>query len=291
MVASSFARWYLAKLKLMPMTTNLGTSLVIMASGDVLAQSLEHKNEHPSVENQPERHDIHHPKHQLSIRRATYRHAAGESSSDDNARSLNRRQPIAVGTSSDTNYQSPWQDIQEALRFWNPLRTATMAAWSVGAYTPFYISLYKLYDKFLPKQTPLSIASRVGLSFLCSIPVNAGFYIYGTTVNHTLDWISLNEKVKNELEQMGVGDPENAGIPMDWENLWAKCRLKLETELPVTVKTSGVMWIPINFFNFTVVPSHLRPLSLMFFSVFWNCYLSLSQHRSLDGHKEDGIHQ
>ena len=58
-------------------------------------------------------------------------------------------------------------------------------------------------------------------------------------------------------------------------------RLKIERELLTTVKSSATVWIPINVINFAVVPPHLRPFGLSFFSVFWNCYLSLVQHRDL----------
>lgn len=56
-------------------------------------------------------------------------------------------------------------------------------------------------------------------------------------------------------------------------------RLKIENELVRTVAASASIWIPINALNFAYVPPHLRPLTLTFFSAFWNCYLSLAQHR------------
>jgi hypothetical protein len=274
------------------MATNLSTSLVIMASGDVLAQSLEN-SKHAQRSSKDEDTNNSHPKRHILIRRET-KESFNHKDGPDLRVQASTSAPTTIGTSSTTTSISTTtirHDLQEALAFWNPFRTATMAAWSVCAYTPFYISLYKLYDKFLPKQTPLSVAARVGLSFICSIPVNAGFYIYGTTVHHTMQWVSINERVQSELERLGVKDRQSVEVPIDWEHLWETCRLKLETELPVTVKTSGAVWIPINFFNFTVVPSHLRPLSLMFFSVFWNCYLSLSQHKPVELPKEEGSNQ
>ena len=166
-----------------------------------------------------------------------------------------------------------------------------MAAWSVGAYTPFYIGIYHLYEKYLPKQTPVGIGARVFLSFALSCPINAAFYVYGTTVHHTTEWWSLRQQMPNELrDDMDDDDNKKIGeetsllaleVPFEWDQLWAKSVLKLETELPQTIIASGSCWIPINLFTFTYIPPHLRPLSLMFFSIFWNCYLSLSQHKDL----------
>jgi hypothetical protein len=112
----------------------------------------------------------------------------------------------------------------------------------------------------------VGIGARVTLSFILSGPINAAFYVYGTAVHHTTEWWLLEVPYYNDFE---------------WDQLWAKALLKLETELPQTMIASGSCWIPINLFTFTYVPPHLRPLSLMFFSIFWNCYLSLSQHKDL----------
>ena len=187
--------------------------------------------------------------------------------------------PTTIGTSS--SFAKSFSVFDALPSDWNPYRTATMAAWSAGFYAPFYVFLYRLYDRYLPKQTPASIGARVALSFVCSIPVNAAFYTYGTTVQHTTDWWSLSREVQYELQDMGAKDCNTHLVPYEWDQLLAKIRCKLETELPTTITTSGSCWIPINLFTFTVVPSHLRPLSLMFFSIFWNCYLSLAQHRDL----------
>ena len=69
--------------------------------------------------------------------------------------------------------------------------------------------------------------------------------------------------------------------PMDPTNLLPKIKLKLQHELIPTVTNSAKMWIPINAFSFGILPSHLRPFCLSFFSVFWNCYLSLVQYRDI----------
>jgi hypothetical protein len=279
-VLGSFAKWYVAKLKAYPIITNVGSAFVLMTTGDVLAQELQ-VNGTQSNKSPPRDHQ------RLSLDRYDTIGPITSMPATATFGFLNNRQTTTMGTSSTATPSSAWQAIQDEFGFWDPFRTGTMAAWSVGIYTPFYVGLYRLYDRYLPKQTPASIAARVVLSFVCSIPVNAAFYVYGTAVHHTTEWWSLQNERQLELKDMGQ-EPKSAQqianltrIPYHGDQLWAKARRKLESELPNTIMTSGICWIPINLFTFTVVPAHLRPLSLMFFSVFWNCYLSLSQHREL----------
>jgi hypothetical protein len=253
---ASFARWYVSKLHASPWTVNLGSALVLMTAGDVLAQQLEvhgMDNTKSSSSNEKELLDRH-PQH-IHVRR--YGTTLSSTVSD-----------VSV---------SILDTIRDEFWFWNPFRTATMAAWSVGAYTPFYIGIYHLYEKYLPKQTPVGIGARVALSFVLSCPINAAFYVYGTAVHHTTEWWSLRQAVQYELRDVGILSQDD----FEWDQLWGKAVLKLETELPQTIIASGSCWIPINLFTFTYIPPHLRPLSLMFFSIFWNCYLSLSQHKDL----------
>jgi hypothetical protein len=282
---ASFARWYVSKLHSYPWTVNLGSALVLMTAGDVLAQELEvhgmDKTTSSSSSNKEQELDRH-PQH-IHVRRYGTLGPDLESDSHSHSRqNTDNTKPEfkfftatptpAIGSSSPSSSSttvssvSVWDAIRDEFWFWNPFRTATMAAWSVGAYTPFYIGIYHLYEKYLPKQTMVGIGARVTLSFILSGPINAAFYVYGTAVHHTTEWWLLEVPLN---------------INFEWDQLWAKALLKLETELPQTMIASGSCWIPINLFTFTYVPPHLRPLSLMFFSIFWNCYLSLSQHKDL----------
>ena len=80
-----------------------------------------------------------------------------------------------------------------------------MIGWSVFAYTPYYVGLYKLFERYLPKQTPATVATRVGICVLAAIPANAAFFTYGTTVHHTSDWIAevadFEEKQRLQLQE------------------------------------------------------------------------------------------
>ena len=70
-------------------------------------------------------------------------------------------------------------------------------------------------------------------------------------------------------------------VPYRFDKLVEKTQRKLEAEFVTTIKTSAGFWIPLNFLSFWVIPTHIQPLNLMFFSMFWNCYLSMSQHREV----------
>lgn len=273
----SIAKWYVAKLKAYPLATNLSSALVLMTTGDLLAQEVESRQKRGRNNQQL-----------LSMN-------VIDENDDDSGISLHNPTPTGskgsavIGTSSSSTFlDSQSSSLAMVARTtegnnWDPARTLTMAAWSVFVYTPFYMGLYRLYDRYLPKQTPASIAARLALSFLTAAPVNAAFYTYGAAAHHTIEWLGKRKKLQAELEDLGLDSysayQAASTIPYPEEAFWAKAKHKLETELPNTVVTSGTCWIPINLFTFTMVPAHLRPISLMFFSAFWNCYLSLSQHR------------
>jgi hypothetical protein len=165
-------------------------------------------------------------------------------------------------------------------------RTGTMAFWG-GLTTPAFITLYRVFDRYLPRTvTPASVLPRVVLTFLFSVPVNAIFFCYGSLVQHTAKYYSLVQEWQVEMRQLGFHDISLAevvkDVPFDFEMAWSTARLKLESEFRQTIITSGSIWIPINIVNFSLVPPHLRPLVLMLCSTFWNCYLSLAQHRDVE---------
>lgn len=188
---------------------------------------------------------------------------------------------------------SNWREIANFL-FRNPLdevqqfdlsRTVTMVFWSVGIYTPGYMWLFRQCDRVLPKTTPFAITARVALMLTFSIPINIAFFGYGTTVHHVMEWNALREEQKEKFTGRGIEPAEVSrwvrenGPKLDVETLLSKIRLKLDSELITTITTSAKVWVPINFINFSLVPPHFRPLGLMIGSIFWNCYLSLVQHR------------
>jgi len=226
MFYGSFAKWYLAKLRAKPYLVNVGSGLVLMSTGDVIAQKVEIPD--------------------------------GEGSSEDQSLKLKNVKDVVH------------QNLMDEIAFWDKSRTLKMAAWSLF-FTPFYVGIYKCYDRFLPKKNIPSIAARVGLSFLASIPINFAFYGYGNFVQHTADWYT--EKQQSQSSK---------SVPYRFEQLVAKTQRKLEAELVNTIRTSALFWIPTNMISFTFVPSHIQPLALMVLNIFWNSFLSMSQHRRIN---------
>jgi len=248
--SSSFAKWYVAKLKAYPLITNMSSAFLLMTTGDVLAQELEvsgcsdarsvsssHQQQLPS--SQPSAVAL---KSAISTPMLTSANATATTLANETRGTTAHGLIAALEHRANGWSASKLADaVEEEFRFWNPFRTGTMVAWSVGVYTPFYLAVYRLYDQYLPKKTPTGIASRVGLSFLLSIPINAAFYMYGAAINHTTEWLAIRQEWRHELADMGLAF-ESADhvvdLPLDWEALRAKCQLKIDNELERTVRST-----------------------------------------------------
>mmetsp|Transcript_29028 Transcript_29028/g.32561 ORF Transcript_29028/g.32561 Transcript_29028/m.32561 type:complete len:301 (-) Transcript_29028:24-926(-) len=267
-VYGSFVKWYILKLKSKPYLINVGTGLVLMSTGDVLAQKVEIGGGAGGTQQQQRQ------RQQLGSTQLKQQQRIEIEKKEQEQQELKLQQQQHDNNGAGISFQLlqdtttggvevVYQNLCHEISSWDKFRTAKMGAWSL-VFTPFYVGVYKMYDRYLPKRTPASIAARVGLSFLCSIPINFSFYAYGNFVQHTADWYK-----------------ENREAPYRFDQLVEKTQRKLEAELFSTIKTSASFWIPINFLSFSIVPAHIQPLSLMFFSIFWNCYLSMSQHRKV----------
>uniref|UniRef100_A0A7S2Y9B5 Uncharacterized protein n=1 Tax=Entomoneis paludosa TaxID=265537 RepID=A0A7S2Y9B5_9STRA len=195
-------------------------------------------------------------------------------------------------------------------------RSGMMAGWAMFLLTPFYVTLFRWYEKNLPPgRTLAGVASRVGMSFVTSVPVNLAFFAYGCMAHHTADWATLvaehykeeelrhillleeqrTEVKEDETGRKGMLAPLSSFTPQmamlatsssrndlphfNWEEAWSKIRNKWESEMLYTTQTSASFWIPFNSVNFSLVPVHLRPVTQCAAGVGWNCFLSLAQHR------------
>lgn len=261
MVAGTFAKWYVAKLRAKPFVVNVTSGFLLMSTGDVLAQRVEVR----AIDRK------HHPQHETL---ETTTQTAVEKSESTTSSSLESMFLEAT----DAVYRAVREEIDSF--GWDKSRTAKMAAWSF-LFAPFYMGVFKMYDRYLPKKRLPSIASRVLCSFLVSIPINFAFYTYGNLIEHTAEWYEERKEQRAKLSQLQIDNHELVDVPYRFDKLVEKTQLKLEAEFVTTIKTSASFWIPLNFLSFTVVPTQYQPLNLMFFSVFWNCYLSMSQHREV----------
>mmetsp|Transcript_4913 Transcript_4913/g.10044 ORF Transcript_4913/g.10044 Transcript_4913/m.10044 type:complete len:344 (+) Transcript_4913:124-1155(+) len=296
----SFARWYVAKLKAQPLLVNVSSGFLLMSTGDVLAQRIEvgaREEGEPSTKQQHHQQQQQQQQQLIKVVDASSLSSPASSSGTPGAMFLK-----VSDFDSARQYQCQYQSFRDKIEDeiasfgWDKSRTAKMAAWSI-LFTPFYVGIFKLYDRYLPKKNLPSIAARVGCSFLSSIPINFAFYAYGTFVQHTADWYrERREQRALQLERQQqrprktrqppptttATTQNSVGVSYRFDQLIEKTRRKLEAEFVTTIKTSAQFWIPLNFLSFSVVPSHIQPLNLMFFNVFWNCYLSLSQHRKVE---------
>ena len=137
--------------------------------------------------------------------------------------------------------------LQAEIEFLDGYRTATMIVWSAGIFTPLYVQIFKLMDWSMPHKTPVTVAARVILSFLISIPLNTAFFTYGTFVHHTAEWLAIKDEWNVHLQDMGVSlettEQYGSVIPFDWEMMVATAKLKLESELYTTIRDSAKAWV------------------------------------------------
>ena len=289
----SFARWYVTNLKAKPYLINAGSGLILMSAGDVIAQKVQigGNERHQVVVDESERLLLKRQKRQriktedpqqqchnnnkngtdTTTTESAFQQLFLQHGATTTATTSTIITDVVANVVATSSYYKKY--LKDECSFWDKSRTAKMAVWSV-LFTPFYVGIYKTYDRYLPKRTPASIVARVGLSFLASVPINFAFYTYGNFVQHTADWYTEQQKQQQQEAKVVV-------VPYRFDQLVEKTKRKLDAELFNTVKTSATFWIPINFLSFSIVPAHIQPLSLMFFSVFWNCYLSMSQHREV----------
>lgn len=287
------------------MATNMGSAVVLMTAGDVMAQEIELHDAGKNVfaESGSKEHDVHHvdqrfattvaPEQEAKLPKLSFRRY-GTLSPNIEERRKEDIQEIAKEEEDEFKAAAFLRNFQESLRIsarglhteltsLDPFRSGTMACWG-GLTTPFFITMFRLFDRYLPRNvTPASVLPRVGITFLFSIPVNAIFFCYGSFVHHAAEYYSLVQEWQLEMRQLGFQDMSLDEVvkelPFDFEMAWSTTRLKLERELVPTIIASASVWIPFNSFNFSMVPPHLRPVTVMAFSAFWNCYLSLAQHR------------
>jgi hypothetical protein len=275
-VYGSFSKWYLAKLKAAPLLTNLSTGVVLLTGSDVLVQKVESRQSPAVTLNDDDNDDCCCcdsvetivAQHRLDIENdilgATFEDEIMMYATD-----------VLVRGRLLDRHESLVESLKDEWAFWNPFRTGTMATWAF-LYVPFYATVYQAFDRYLPKRTPGGVFARVALSFVTSLPVNAAFYTYGTAIQHTQTWYIKQQQNRQRHQETDV----MTSVPYRLDELWNKTLWKLQNEFPTTIQLSATCWVPVNFFLFSVVPSHLQPLSLMVCSFFWNCYLSVSQHRS-----------
>jgi len=214
-----FVNWYVGLLKTRPMLANMGSALVLMSAGDVMAQELEFSNfgvpdnasketdkrirsearhlqqQQRKQEQRPHELSQRYYERRVSLRRYGTDHSdhfnqAEETKNivnDDDSKEKKKTRKF-FATMIAKAYNNDWLEstliMYEEVRSiivvhvneLNFFRTGTMIGWAVFAYTPFYVGVYKVFDRCMPKQTPATVAVRVGICALLAIPLNAAFF-------------------------------------------------------------------------------------------------------------------
>ena len=284
MSAGAFAKWYLAVLKSHPFAANMSTAVVLMSAGDAMAQGIEHSrrslevvlvddkqegvaacssmnNDNNSVaqnvSSTPDDKDT--PTAPTSsLRRFTLnRHATLSphlevAHCDYGVTRLDWESPTAVSV-LDAATPDSWQGLPL-----DGVRTSTMAFWAGAVQAPFFLMLYRFYDRILPTAiTPFAVGSRVALSFVSTIPFTAAFFGYGTFVHHLL---YNDQHQKDTCQELSIQDDDGASDSLFWTTVAEKIQEKWSNDLGSTLQTSASVWVPFNAINFSLIPPYLRPL-------------------------------
>eukprot|EP00924_Labyrinthula_sp_SR-Ha-C_P009281 snap_masked-scaffold_2-processed-gene-18.37-mRNA-1 protein AED:1.00 eAED:1.00 QI:0/-1/0/0/-1/1/1/0/218 len=158
----------------------------------------------------------------------------------------------------------------------NMTRSFIMGSYSAVAFTPVGVAVYGWIDRNMKAGTFLNIVKRGTVANLTTNPpLNLFFYVYSTSVAHMV----ANVESPEQLIQLIKG----AHVPsLKLSELKEKCKQKLKSEYINTCLTSAAVWIPYASLNFALTPPHFRIIFSSIGSVFWSCYLSLSQHRKVE---------
>eukprot|EP00977_Amphora_coffeiformis_P001443 scaffold291_cov168-Amphora_coffeaeformis.AAC.12 len=294
---ASFVKWYTTVLKSHPFVANMGTAVVLMSAGDAMAQGIEHNRPPHNVTDTEDNItspakvtleggqplavsaavDRETPTCTSSLRSfALNRHATLSphlevAHCDYGITRLEWENPTAAGV-LDAATPDSWQGLPL-----DGVRTSFMALWAGAVQAPFFLMLYRFYDRILPTAvTPYAVGSRVALSFVTTIPFTAAFFGYGTLVHHLLHTDHKETCRQVEMSDDGMEQQENA---LFWTTVADQIQEKWTNDLGSTLQTSATVWVPFNTVNFSLIPPHLRPLSMCAMSALWNCYLSLVQHK------------
>lgn len=298
--------YYARALQTNPIAANVGTSLVLMTTGDVMAQKIEkyqmqqtvfdadgrNKEEEEMIKKMPLNRRVslrrYMSKMPTPIEHSNKKHDDRNGNKNDEDVEIRRRVLIKEKEELDVWMEKMKMVIDRIQNEANDIdwvRSSSLGLWAACIMTPGFMTLFKSFDIVLGTiKTPLTTGIRLVGCFLWSIPNNAAFFAYGTCVHHTLEWWDGNKtqvlRLKSSQSHDAFDshpDPTN----FNFDEMIIKAKMKIEAEIETTVKNSAKVWVPVNFINFTFVPPHLRQLVMNGTSVFWNCYISLVQHRDI----------
>ena len=269
---SRLFRIYLERLKTHPLSTNATTSGFLMIIGDVIAQKIEAREQETETAQV-----IEHLNHSVKIQR---RVSLKRYLSQDPNGKVRESNKISSHSDEEPNTMTNVERvICTELKNIDFVRSATMAGFGAAVATPGYMLLWRWADRMFPQKTALTVFYKVVLSALYSVPNNLMFFLYGTSVHYTIEYLGDYMRKTKEME---FGSESVHNLPLyDIKQMLRNCRQKLDAEFQTTIINSLKVWPLANGINFALMPSHMRPVFMNFISVCWNCYMSIVQHRDI----------
>jgi hypothetical protein len=270
---SRLFRIYLERLKTHPLSTNATTSGFLMIIGDVIAQKIEAREQETETSQQV----IENLNHSVKIQR---RVSLKRYLSQDPNGKVKEYNKISSHPDEEQNTIGNIERVLcKEVKNIDFVRSATMAGFGAAVATPGYMLLWRWADRMFPQKTALTVFYKVVLSALYSVPNNLMFFLYGTSVHYTIEYLGDYMRKAKEMEF----DSERVhNLPLyDIKQMLRNCRQKLDAEFQTTIVNSLKVWPLANGINFALMPSHMRPVFMNFISVCWNCYMSIVQHRDI----------
>ncbi len=147
----------------------------------------------------------------------------------------------------------------------SPLRTAIACGWNTALFTPIFLYWFRRLDTIFPGVGISAVVKKVVVNQLViTVPINGGFLAYTTAVE--------------QLFAGGLPSRKNL-VNFNFDLVRDRISLQIREDLIDIFKRSCMLWLPVNFLNFLLVPKTFRVLPTIAASTCWSVYLSLAAHQ------------
>ena len=149
------------------------------------------------------------------------------------------------------------------------VRLGIMMSWASFGFVPYWMATYKILDKIMHgKSKFVSIVLKSALSVaIAGPPINAFFICATTALEYSFSMKSFEPQVIKTISQQ-----------------------RLEEKLPEVIQNSIKIWFPLNCINWGFISERYRIIFISTLSVFWNTYLSITQHDKKNHAQESKEH-
>ena len=157
-------------------------------------------------------------------------------------------------------------------------RLAVAVAWNGAFFAPSFFLWFRYLDRRFPGASlDSAIAKTITNQFVMVAPINAAFVCYSVTAETLTREACHHLSFHDLLEADGFLTRCHDHLPI----IWVEIELRLRRDLINLVLSSAKLWMPLNLFNFWLVPTQYRVLPTIFGSIVWSTYISWTTHRAL----------